>query len=520
MSETLNGFRPPPTPENATAFQSFPVGNRPLNDSELFETWYQLRKKYRLRQQYTNPSADNRISDPKESQETIKNPAKEIPISPNLGKNSELKGTGFNSALEINRFFTNYNKCLKEGKTAAESLSSSLSELEANICTFTLEFIQARLVIPFLVKLDPTAKYSILSQYDGQSIVSKTSAEERFGANLHASKVIDNFMKYSPARSLAILNSPAGWTNWFDEDGKPITYTDNQMTIYWKEANGDLHALTVVSDLDYEQSKQYSTEMGVDGQKLNGDSEMEKVANIVRNPILLSFPRNGQSPVDYAIDKLLSIRGRGDIKIQKKDGTFENKKVSELIEGVRRRENMLNFCEEAEQVIGQLKEYIFSQIDNLADFQTQEGIGKIMDKAILEITRLNLPHKNSSKTNSYSKYSSGAGSYSTSSSYTPNISTWMQRNYSFEIAYLENQKGCAGGNRRSSRIGGVRVGSGISIAGSNLNEGLGGVCGECGVPNIDEHYHCPDCTRLFANETDLPPEARTKECSCGFKFGC
>ncbi len=442
----------------------------------------------------------------------------EVKIKPGLGQDSELKGTGFNSSLEINRFFSNYNLRIKEGKTASEALRSSVSELEANIRTFTLEFIQARLVIPFLVKLDPTAEYSILSQYDNQSVVSKTSPEERFGANLQASIAIDRFMKYSPAGSLAILNSPAGWTNWFDEEGKPITYTDNQMTIYWKEANGDLHALTVVSDLTYDQSRQYSIDMGVDGQSLEGSSDMERVANLVRKPILLSSVRRGQSPVDYAIDMLLAKRGMGDIKIQKKDGTFEYKKVAELREGVRKKESMLNFCEEAELVIGQLKEYLFSQISNLGEFKTQEQIGTIIDKAILEITRINLPHKNSSSAGSFSRFSNKAENYSTRTSYTPEVSEWMQRSYSSEIAFLENQKGCAGGRRRTGS--GISLGTGILSVGSGIGEGIGGNCSECGSLNIDEHYHCPDCNRKFADETSLSPDARTKECGCGFKFGC
>lgn len=45
-----------------------------------------------------------------------------------------------------------------------------------------------------------------------------------------------------------------------------------------------------------------------------------------------------------------------------------------------------------------------------------------------------------------------------------------------------------------------------------------GPCEECGKSSSDNHYHCPDCKKQYANETDKVE--RTKECNCGFKFGC
>lgn len=42
----------------------------------------------------------------------------------------------------------------------------------------------------------------------------------------------------------------------------------------------------------------------------------------------------------------------------------------------------------------------------------------------------------------------------------------------------------------------------------------------CSCPdgNMDNHYHCPGCNKRYADETNKTE--RTKECPCGFEFGC
>jgi predicted DNA-binding protein len=43
---------------------------------------------------------------------------------------------------------------------------------------------------------------------------------------------------------------------------------------------------------------------------------------------------------------------------------------------------------------------------------------------------------------------------------------------------------------------------------------------ELSESNKDSGYDCPDCGKHYTDETHLPHEKRTKECTCGFKFGC
>lgn len=56
--------------------------------------------------------------------------------------------------------------------------------------------------------------------------------------------------------------------------------------------------------------------------------------------------------------------------------------------------------------------------------------------------------------------------------------------------------------------------------GQNLagKESLEGGC-KC-INKSDNHYHCPGCDKKYADETSKAQNQRTKECQCGFKFGC
>lgn len=43
-------------------------------------------------------------------------------------------------------------------------------------------------------------------------------------------------------------------------------------------------------------------------------------------------------------------------------------------------------------------------------------------------------------------------------------------------------------------------------------------CQHCEKENNDNHYHCPDCNKEYADETQK--KERTEKCECGFEFGC
>lgn len=83
--------------------------------------------------------------------------------------------------------------------------------------------------------------------------------------------------------------------------------------------------------------------------------------------------------------------------------------------------------------------------------------------------------------------------------------------------------------------GGCPTNKGIDLKGSSSGNNFGlllnsvakfglensfGMCQECQRNTSDNHYHCPECKKGYADETDKSQEERTRQCGCGFQFGC
>jgi hypothetical protein len=56
----------------------------------------------------------------------------------------------------------------------------------------------------------------------------------------------------------------------------------------------------------------------------------------------------------------------------------------------------------------------------------------------------------------------------------------------------------------------------FSVAESAQNK-EGKSCPTCSSTTVDNHYHCPSCTKRYSDETNT---VRTDKCGCGFEFGC
>jgi hypothetical protein len=72
--------------------------------------------------------------------------------------------------------------------------------------------------------------------------------------------------------------------------------------------------------------------------------------------------------------------------------------------------------------------------------------------------------------------------------------------------------GCGGSGDASSAMSVVEFGK-------NSEPGKD-KCADCGKDSKDKHYHCPGCTKKYADETSVSAGDRTKKCNCGFEFGC
>src|SRR3989338_3797320 len=204
MLETLTGRRPPQTPENFTAI---------ADDYSAFERWCLLKARY------FDLSSKDQIP-------LIQGP-QEVQITPGVGENSQLEGTGFILPKELKRLFENYNQNVKLGKTPKDAWVISVDESILNIRTFVVEYIQSSTVLPHKNKVAEVNGENRMVGDNGVPVMDGIVDEERQGGVKEASLIVDHFMSTKAPNRVAIINSPLGHSGLFKKNGSGITYKNN-----------------------------------------------------------------------------------------------------------------------------------------------------------------------------------------------------------------------------------------------------------------------------------------------------
>lgn len=438
---------------------------------------------------------------------TLQTP-KRVDMIPGLGRESNLnEETGFVLWLEVKRFFDDLNFALVSGKNLVEALNFATNELEVNIRTYTIEFIKSKTVIPHKNRLDMVDGVQRMVGNNGRPVVDAVSPQERRGSVLQASRMIESFLLAAAPNSFAVMMSPAGWSGYVDRYGQGQNHLSAETMIFWKDQNGILQGLTLVTDLDQVQSVAVMRSLGVSEQVLGGDSEEDRSVNIVRNPALL---RPDTNPFEGVLDKIVAVRGKGDVRLLQKDGSVEIRSIKQTMENIRRFDELLLFDQKEEEYIFNLREFIMGRIYQLDAESTQLRIAKEIENTVLRLAREHLRKNNTSWKGRQHDYGARV---------IQDSPTQHNDNFRSEIAFLQSRGGCpAGGSSIIRSLGGISLGSSVG-SGSSAERGSG-MCAECGKSNMDNHYHCPDCKHRYADETNRSTAERTKQCSCGFKFGC
>ena len=277
--------------------------------------------------------------------------------------------------------------------------------------------------------------------------------------------------------------------------------------VFWTDEQGELHGLTLVTDLDENQAKRLSVSLGVSEDLLTGQTQLERVSNIVGNPALFSYSQALKNPAEYVLDKIIAIRGNSDIKLVQDDGSIEYRSVSQTGADIQGVGQLLSFSQAVEGYITRLKDNLFAGLIDLNNPNIQKRIATEVEETVLNIA---VDHLGLSI-----RYPSSH--HELSSNYSGLPIHHYEDNFRQAAAFLRTRAGCAGGGSMSS-LRGSSLGSGSGFSGSS--ESIGGVCSKCGLSTADDHYHCEECPKKYASERNKSAQERTKQCSCGFKFGC
>lgn len=419
-------------------------------------------------------------------------PPIEISFAPNVGRNSRLEGTGFNLSLEMSRLVSNYNQNLKEGRDHLDAWILSASELEVNVRTFIVEYIQTRTVLPHINRFKEVDGKIRMVGRNGVPVVCGITAEERFGSVLKASEQAEDFLTEGGSEKaenrIAVINSPLGHSGLISEQGKMIRYKSNQTMVFWTDKKGDLHGLTIVSDLNKDQSKQLSVDLGVDKDLLAGNTEAEQVANIVGNPALFSYGRSISNPAKYVFKKILAIRGNSDFRLKQDDGTVEQRSVAQTWEDIEKFESLLKFKPLWEKCLENLRNVVLSKGSKLDNSVIQSELARAIEETILEITLDYLQQIKSPKFNIPQDHVIYFKSFESDSKYRES----PINKYAVAAAFLRTRGGCnGGGGAENSILRGISLGSkffgGGRIGSISETDQYGSLEFEC--PN-------PDCKKI------------------------
>lgn len=436
---------------------------------------------------------DNRNSSPEELQETHYG---EVQMRPGLGENSRLKKTGFNLALEARRFFENYNQNLRDGKTPEQALAITTDESILNIRNYIREFVQTGVVLPDAKKIQEVGGVRRMVGNNGVPVVDSITKKERYGAVWDAAMQSDQYLS-EPIKAVespedvifkvAVTNSSMGW------NGITRPYVDNQTIVSWIDEFGILHGATLVTDLNQAQSRQLSIDLGVNEDLLIGETEAERVSNIVRNPALFTFPKSDKNPAEYVLGKILALRGRSDIRLEQLDGNVEIRMVEVAEKDLKRLDELLKFNQNCEKYLAVFRVLASSKLNSLSDWFSQQEIVSKIEQTVLLITDDHLPNLSPTQAVWVSNYN--VGEIRQLELDDRNLMDRLNR----AAAFLETRAGCSqGGGSTLTQLRGISLGSGVgSFGGLGESDSMGSrkfPCPSCGFINTRPHEgYVPSC---------------------------
>ncbi len=431
------------------------------------------------------------ISRPPERITPIQKP-QEIQIIYGLGEHSRLEGTGFHLGLEIKRLFNNYNQNLHEGKIKEEAWALSVGELEVNLRTFVVEFVHTKTVLPHVNRIKEVNKINRMVGNNGMPVVDSITEQERIGGVKEASVRVDEFISAKIPNRVAVINSPIGESGFTKKSGSRITYKDNQSMVFWTDDMGGLHGLTIVTDLNEDQSRQLSIELGVGPELLTGQTQLEKVSNIVRNPALLSYAESLKNPAEYVLDKIIAIRGNSDFKLVQEDGSIEYRSIKQTRKDIKRVNQLLNFDQQIEDYIAELKNSLMRKINYLNDPNIQIEIARQMEEVVLNIA---VDHLQKTPNKYYV--------LSTTNNFIPAL-TLDQDKFKVAAAFLRTRAGCSSGGSVLRALKGLSLDSEVMNAQMPASVSMEDLidpdfcirCGACGKfiwKKVGKGESCPKC---------------------------
>lgn len=400
---------------------------------------------------------------------------------------ADLPGTGFMVNKQLNLLKLDY---LAE----KENKEKWLIQTNRDIRGFILEYLAEGLVFPINYQIDSNG-HLVDKNYGNKRVIDTISEKERGGSVKKAvAEKLEPFLINSQDGSIAVMDSPSGWSGLREEDGRPITYPDSQTYIFQKKGN-EIVGFTIRTDFNKREHREII-------RRLTGE-------NLPENASIEDYIRRGIALVDARRDTNLKeikdvVRLMQDTRrdIYESFLAYKDRLWNEIYEDLERGNELWHYDEITKKMVQEFEVYILN--NRLNRQETKEALAVTILR-IAKFLRKDVKGLNAERV----IYPTPARGY--------DHQAIPQASYGAILTEVQKLPGCAGGGSSSTSL----IQSITSRFGnSNSFEKSSGSCEDCDKNTADNHYHCPKCKKEYSDETSKSQGQRTKECNCGFKFAC
>lgn len=430
-----------------------------------------------------NPSAENKLPQPFESRIYDRNHL--VEFTGNLQTSEGLQKAGWDSFAEIKRFIGDINLGLIKGLTLEEAVAASTKVFTDHIRFHDAEFARQESLLPHHNYFGDWQGERRWLGNNGRPVVHGIDETERMGVPKRAAQKTETLLLEAENNSLVVSISTQGPSGYFDENGCDVPHLNTLVLADYKDKQGNLEGATFVTDLTVEQAEQLMVLLGTRANFLAGrESEMQRVANILENPVLLSLPERYHNPLEFVIDQIVAIRGEEDIHLRQKKGPDEIRSIAQLRQKIANLGSLLDLNVTKDRLIAELQEFIlvnFQQVES-PSFQ-QEIVNMAEDTVSLFARYYRKYNQRDTLSNSVDTLTQFANHSTVDDKEIVRPQKGVDRREFFaaEIAFLQSRSGCP--NSRNSLAGKSGI-AGVSIFGESDSMGsLYFPCPLCGAIN-------------------------------------
>lgn len=442
-----------------------------------------------------------------------------VEFTGNLQTNIDSQKTGWDTGKEIKRFIGDVNLGLIKGLTLKQAVAFSTQIFTDHICFYDAEFIKQEPVLPHRNYFGIWQGRERWLGNNGRPVVDGVDDQERMGSVKRATKKTEECLLEAENNSFIVSTSSKGASGYLDENGCDVPHLNTYTMVEWKDEDGNLKGITLVTDLTVEQAEKVMEGLGAPTNLLSKrGTEMQRVADILENPVTVSCSKINKNPFEFVFDRILAVRGEEDIRLHQKSGQDEIRSVAEVKQKIASFDAILDLNGTKERLIREFQEFVLANYQQVENPSLQQKIIDMAEETVLLFAKYHrLQHPSDLLTGLSTTLSQYANHPTVDDREIVRLREGVDRREYFraEMDFLQSRAGCPS-SRKSSSGSSSAVAGGSGLGESDSKGSLYFPCPVCGAINKRprEGYvsHCQSCgTDKVACESPGTVEKKQEE---------